>query len=656
MSSSKTKKKSKDHEIPPFAKSIHPGTNFYGHINANWIRHVNMPTYASSYSVSEEIEDRITVNLENIVKNAQKAIVDTPNKELDQNTILLGTLMQSVIDKGSQEDNVTYLKNIVTNLRCIRGVEDVGSALGEFLKFRISTTLTVFTSSEERHSKNLRLIITTGNLGLPDTSYYTIQSPGRLLTLDIYNRLLVKLGDAFEVSNLNLYVGIEKILADALEYSRSDDEELIKGSDLRREYKYFPWDSFVKSAFDWEPSKFNSFSFLVVSKKWLEYMNRWFRTWSLDNWRCLLAGNILPHCIPFLPPPFNTWHFEFFGRRLRGQYEKLPRHLLGLSLCKQWLSSSLGKEFVSCCVDPQLKRYAIALAEEIVSASMKRLETIEWLEPSTRVEAIKKVKNIVLGIAYPDVFPKNPDVVLHPEKCIYNIFALGTADFKNDISRANKNLEPAHWTDSVFDVNAFYYNEGNRLIIPAGILQAPFFSIDATDGWNFGGIGATIGHELTHAFDMDGKNYDEFGNRNPWWTAKDNRNYNKKTKEIIALYNKTKYFNQQINGTLTLSENIADLGGLALSLFALKLRLEKKRVSQETRKQELCDFFTSYAVSWRTKEKRKKAIQSIFTDLHAPPPARVNNIVRHFDDWYECFDIKPGQLLYTSPEERIRIF
>jgi predicted metalloendopeptidase len=125
---------------------------------------------------------------------------------------------------------------------------------------------------------------------------------------------------------------------------------------------------------------------------------------------------------------------------------------------------------------------------------------------------------------------------------------------------------------------------------------------------------------------------------------------------MIALYNKTKYFNQPINGTLTLSENISDLGGVALALKALKDRLERRKVSQEERKQQLCDFFVSYAVSWRTKEKRKKALQSIFTDSHSPPTARVNNVVRQFDDWYECFDIQPGMALYTAPQDRIRIF
>jgi putative endopeptidase len=217
-------------------------------------------------------------------------------------------------------------------------------------------------------------------------------------------------------------------------------------------------------------------------------------------------------------------------------------------------------------------------------------------------------------------------------------------------------LQAEKWEDSVFAVNAYYYNEGNRLILPAGILQWPFFNSGGSPGWNYGGIGATVGHEITHAFDMDGKNYDEDGNLDAWWKPADNRQFNKRTKQLIQLYNDTLYFNKPINGVLTLSENIADLGGLGIAISALKKYGATHKYSPEKMKHELCDLFLSYAVSWRTKERREKAIQGLFMDVHAPAPSRVNNIVRHFADWYECFDVQPGDALYLPPEKRIRIF
>jgi predicted metalloendopeptidase len=217
-------------------------------------------------------------------------------------------------------------------------------------------------------------------------------------------------------------------------------------------------------------------------------------------------------------------------------------------------------------------------------------------------------------------------------------------------------LNPAAWDDAIFAVNAYYYNEGNRLILPAGMLRWPFFHTAAGDGWNFGGLGATIGHEICHAFDDDGKDYDEHGNRNPWWSRSERSRYLKKTKALIQLFNETKYFGHTLNGELTLSENIADLGGLDIALSALKRRLDQQGIQGEKRKEELCNFFMSFAVSWRTKERKEKALQSLFMDVHAPPIARVNNIVCQFDDWYECFNVTAEHALYKAPTDRIRIF
>ena len=657
MGDTRKKDKAKQNPtVPQFAKSIYPGTNFYGHINGNWIRHVKMPSYRTSYGVSEEIEDSIQPSLMRIVTDAQQEVLTKPNKEIDKDILLLGSLQQSAMDHSSNDLNIKFIKNFITNLRCIRDANDVAATIAEFSKFRIPSPIPIYSGPEEIHSTDIRLILGSATLGLPDSSYYRLNGTGRPQILEAYNNLLVKLGDYFEINNMDQFVGIEHIIAEALDVVRGEEELQMKGRELRTTYKSVPWDIFAKSAFDWTPGEFDDFTFLLSSQNWIKYINRWFKTWTIDNWRVWFSGQVLLYTLPILPSPFNTLYFEFFEHRLKDQYKKMPQNIVGLKMCKQWLYAPLGKKYIECCIDPQLKRNVIKLSEEIVHAALKRLENVEWMEPKTRMKAIKKVKSIHIGVAYPNVMPKEPEVDLNPEQFIKNIFALGNAEFKKDLKHANTKLNPERWEDSIFEVNAYYYNEGNRLILPAGILKYPFYDFDSSDGWNFGGIGATIGHELTHAFDMDGKDYDENGNRAPWWTINDNRNYNQKTKAIINLYNKTKYFSQYINGTLTLSENISDLGGLALSLMALKARLDKKKVSQEDRKKELCNFFTSYAVSWRTKEKRKKAMQSLFTDLHAPPIARVNNIVRQFDDWYECFDIKPGNVLYTSPEERIRIF
>jgi len=234
---------------------------------------------------------------------------------------------------------------------------------------------------------------------------------------------------------------------------------------------------------------------------------------------------------------------------------------------------------------------------------------------------------------------------------------LGEDSTNSDLLKLNKNVDIENrWEDAIYAVNAYYYSEVNQIILPAGSLQWPFYHLLAPQGWNFGGLGAVIGHEMTHAFDSDGKNYNEYGVEENWWTANDNIEYKKRTTALVELFNNSKVLGHSVNGILTLNENISDLGGLAIALDALKLEITSQTLPKEAEKQVYQNFFIAYSVSWRIKEKQEKILQGLFLDRHAPAPLRVNLIVSQFDEWYTAFDIKVSDKLYIPPEERIRIF
>jgi putative endopeptidase len=640
-------------DLPPAQEHIKPGNDFYKFINGNWLRHVNMPPYMSSYGVSEEIEDIINEELMEILLESRQTVRTMADKKIPHTTYLLGTLVESALNTPSQDLNVKFIKNLVTSLRCIRDVNDLGATLGEFIKYRIKSPLMCVVVPQEKKSDTLRLALSYGDLGLPDISYYE-EKTTRVLAA--YTKLLNKLSVEFDIPGLEQVIAIERGMADAIYQSQGDVEVLMSGRELAEKYKHIPWNTLAQSAFGWTPSEFHSHKLLIFSKRWIGYLNKWMHVLPISQWKLLLSGNLLLHFLPLLPPPYDDMEFELFGHRLRGQSEKLPQKRLALRLAQQWLSASLGSEFIKRSVSPSIKENAMSIAKEIKAVAAKRIGDVDWLEKVTKEKAALKIKNIYLGVAYPSEINKDKHTLLNPERLVENVIKLSYLDFKDEFAKVNTTLDRVQWDDPVFAVNAFYYNEGNRLILPAGILRWPFFHPSASDGWNFGGIGATIGHEICHAFDNDGKEYDEFGNKNPWWSKKEQMAYREKAKQIIELYNRSLYFGQHLSGLLTLSENIADLGGVAIALAALKHRLELRGVSPEVKRKEICDFFTSFAVSWRTKEKKEKALQSLFMDVHAPPSVRVNNIVSQFDDWYECFDIKPGNELYKSPENRIRIF
>jgi predicted metalloendopeptidase len=611
-----------------------------------------MPPYLSSYGVSEEIEQSIQSELLEIINESRQTVRRDPNSQIPHTEYLIGTLAESVLNSSSQHINVKFLKTLVNSFKCIRDTFDIGSTLGEFIKHRIKSVLTFSVTPIQTDSDELRLSIAPGKLGLPDPSYYSTPTKSRVILA--YGNLLKRLGNEFDTPGLEVIIGFEQQMASAIEDTRQDTETLLNGQTLKTQYPNIPWEPLIKSSLGWSSSKFSNHQILIVSTRYMKRLNSWFREIPIESWKLWFSSQMILHMLPLLPPPFDDWEFELFGKRLRGQTEKMPQHRLALHLSQQWLSASLGSTFIQRFVPPSIKIQALNITNEIKDAAMELISKTPWLEEKTCKIAARKVKSMYLGVAYPAVIDKDKKTELHPEQMLKNILLLSELDFQDEMSKINTKLHSEKWEDAVFAVNAYYYNEANRLILPAGILRWPFFHTAASDGWNFGGLGSTIGHEISHAFDNDGKDYDEQGNKNPWWSRAEEMRYHKKTVELIELYNKTLYFGKHLNGVLTLSENIADLCGVSIALSALKKRLKNKPPTVV--KHEMCEFFKSFAVSWRTKEKKEKVIQSLFMDVHAPPPARVNNIVSQFDEWYECYDIKPGDELYRDPTERIRIF
>ena len=286
---------------------------------------------------------------------------------------------------------------------------------------------------------------------------------------------------------------------------------------------------------------------------------------------------------------------------------------------------------------------------------MNQIESNSWLQTSTKKIAAKKIKNMTLSVGWPEYYYPLNLPQLNINNLLENIYLLNSTRTANSIQLLNTESEPGKfWEEGAFIVNAFYYNEINEFVVPAGSLLYPFYEEHESIGWNYGGLGSIIGHEMVHAFDENGRDYDEYGLYKQWWRPVDNRRYHVIIKKLEELYGNSTIYGKHINGDKTVSENLADLGGLSIALNALKYEL--KGATDKVKNSELRNFFISYAVSWRTKEERKKVLQSLITDMHAPPEFRVNNIVNQFDEWYEVFNVEATDKMYIAPENRIRVF
>jgi putative endopeptidase len=645
-------------DIPPFVKSIKPGDDFYRYVNGNWLRSASISSYDTSYGVSEEIEKGIEKDLLKIIKEcstfSEKGVVARTKKEIMMESI--GRFSLSCLRPEKQKLSILYLRQYLRSLYCIRDKNDVASYIGIFNKYGIKTLLKIgilqkFTLTGKK--VEFIIILNPGSLGLPNLTYYNATAPGKSRTLFSYVKLCKEISKLLDIDDLSVAIPSESYISTYLKKYKEDDYEDIKGSKLASMYPDIPWDILFQNygIETWKDKEIR-----VGSMRWIKHIQILFKSWSNRTWSLFFSLHLTLNALPLLPPPYDEYHFELFGKKLRGQAEKLPQDQLSLNLCRQLLTIPLSYLYIEEYCSPTLKKDVEAFAKTIQKHAVQHLKNVDWLDEKTRTYAQQKVNSMNISIAYPEQYSNLTLPKLNSEILLQNVYLLEEMNTKMLIKRLELKMDPAKiWDEAPYTVNAYYYSETNQFIVPAGTLLYPFYKESSKNiGWNYGGLGAIIGHEITHAFDMDGKDIDLKGERKSWWSKKDNTHYYKKTKELIKLFDKGKIYDNHVDGNLTLSENIADLGGLGIALDALKNEI--KGYSEQEKKKQLRDFFISFAVSWRVKERPRKAIQSLFMDVHAPAPLRVNYIVSHFQEWYDLFNVVTEDKLYIAPEDRIIIF
>ncbi len=642
-------------------KQKHPETiqadlcskDFYTCVNTQWLRHVHMPPYLAAFGISEEVEKRIEAQLFSIAYSCMNAYHQKQTTNTEET--MMGAVVHSVLHVASQQNSVASLQEMLDAIQCLKTKEDIARSIGQMCRSKISTLLGLEGKYFDKHRKEFSLFLARGSIGLPDKLYYEDESPGRWKTLHYYTEFLEKLGRAFHIPDLVSVIETEKKLAPYILLKRVKEEESkLYGHQLQSLYTHIPWAMIFEG---YGVSGWSRRVFAVESREWLSILNTLFQNESIEFWKLLLKWETLHHFVAYLPPPFDDYHFEFFRKRLRGQAQKLPQKYLMLDILGEWLNPFLSKEYSKRFISSEFKKKAEAFAKEIHQATLHRIHTVDWLQPHTRSLAIEKVKQMRLSIACPDSKVSLPLPKVVADNLVKNLLSLGEWSTDQILSKLGQ-LRSAEkgWEDPVFAVNAYFYAENNELILPYGSLFDPFYSETRPLGWNYGGVGAILGHEITHAFDEDGKEYDPYGYKKHWWSSQDTKKYQTIIKKIISLFNKQKVLGHSVDGVSTASENIADLGGLGIALDALNKRLDQEHVSLEERKKAYQNFFISYAMSWRVKERPQKQLQALLVDRHAPAHLRVNLVVNQFQEWYDAFNIQKGDPLYIAPEDRIRIF
>ncbi|MDB5962864.1 MAG: peptidase [Massilia sp.] len=504
-------------------------------------------------------------------------------------------------------------------------------------------------------SRNMPYLL-QGGLGMPDRAYYLTDNAKMA---DLRTRYQQHIAAMLKLAGYNdsearaaKVFALETEIAKA-HASREDSADVLKGNnswnlkDFASNAPGMDWNAFFKAAglsgqnkfIVWHPGAAKGEAALVGSG-------------DLATWKDYLAFHQINHFGPNLSKAFVDQRFEFYGKALTGTPEQSARWKRALAATNSALDQSVGKVYVDRNFAAADKVRIQQMVSNIIAAFSKRIDKLDWMAPATRAQAQEKLKTLYVGVAYPDRWESYAGLKVVPGDAFGNAMRAELFQTRQRIAKLNKKVDKTEWAMPPQLVNAVNMPLQNGIVFPAAILQPPFYDPKASDATNYGAIGSVIGHEISHSFDDQGAQFDAQGRLRDWWTKEDKEHFTKASAKLAAQFSAYKPFpDLAVNGNLTLSENLADLAGLAASYDAFRATLAGKPVPPDADN----DFFLGFAHSERSKMREAQLRRIVLTDGHAPSQYRAST-VRNLDAWYQAFDVKPGQSLYLAPAERVRVW
>lgn len=639
--------------------SVKPGDDFYNYASGTWIKNNPVPAKETRWGSFNQLRD---FNI-----NAVKTIL----AESATSTAPAGSIEKRVGDfYTAGMDSVTIEKlgytPIKAELQKVAALTDLNGVINHAAVMRTygggSPFFGFFIGQDRKNVKNLVPQLSQGGTTLPDRDYYLKNDARSTKIQEAYKNYITKLftlagtSQAEAAKNAETIFNFEKKLAEA-QMSR------VEMRDPYKTYNKFRVSDFNKttSNLDWQKllplMKVNSQdTILVSSPKFFTDLNAAVGSTPVKELKTYLQWNILKSSAPYLSSDFVDANFAF-NQAISGQKVQTPRWQRMSSLTDGTVGELLGQLYVDKYFKPEAKARMQELVSNLVKAYEIRIKNLDWMSEVTKQKALDKLHAFTPKIAYPDKWKTYEGLDIDRQSFFQNLRNASTWAYQDMVSQLGKPVDKTKWGMTTPTVNAYYNPVNNEIVFPAGILQFPFFDPNADDAVNYGGIGAVIGHEISHGFDDSGSQYDKDGTLRNWWTPEDMTRFKAKAKALQEQYDAYTVLDTiHVNGKLTLGENIGDLGGLNAAYEAFKMTKQgqsNEKIDGFTPDQR---FFLSWAQVWKGNILNETAAQLIVTDSHSPGPYRTIGAPVNMDAWYKAFDVKPGDKLYKKPEDRIRIW
>jgi putative endopeptidase len=636
--------------------SVRPGDDFYSYANGHWLTTEQMPSDRSRWGSFEELRLQAVHDVRSVIE-AAAASSPAPGS----NARKIADFYQAFLDTGTIEK--LGLAPAIPGLKAIAALTTHAQAAaliatpGMLLDGPIGHRITLDQKNPDRYVVG----IGQSGLSLPDREYY-LKTDAQFADIRArfqahIQKILALAGHRDAASEAAQILALETVIAKlhwdrAQRRNRDLTYNLMSLEALQTEAPDYPWSATLKA------SGLTGVKEVVVAEKSaLGPLARLFKQTPLATLKSYLAYRLLTQTASVLPKAFDEENFDFNGRVLNGQPQQLERWERSVDATDSALGEAVGQLYVEKKFPPQSKASMETLVENLRRAYAQHIENVPWMTAETKQVALQKLAAFRPKIGYPSKWRDYTDLQVRPGDAFGNEQRAEIFAWKRQVARLDKPTDREEWRMTPQTVNAYYNPVFNEVVFPAAILQPPFFNPEADPAVNYGGIGAVIGHEMGHGFDDQGAKSDAKGVLRNWWQPQDVDAFKIRTEKLATQYDQFKPFEDlHLNGHLTLGENIGDLGGLSIAYDAYKLFLNGATapvIDGSTADQR---FFFSWAQCFRTLQRDAALRRQVLSDSHSPGEYRVNGVVRNIDAWYSAFDVKPGDKLYLSPDERVRIW
>lgn len=638
-------------------KSVRPQDDFFNYVNGNWVKETQIPSDKASWGSFNALRE-----------NVDDASLDILNKILNE-TYPEGSegqkiqnLYASFMDTSKRNaEGLAPIKSDLAKIDAIKNVADLQKYLLEATKLGDNSFYGWRVGADLKDSNMNAVYLGGPDLGL-GRDYYQKVNEANTKTLEEYQKYISKIFGILKYKNADAaaksVVDFEKKMANnLLTLEQNRDANLRynpkKVSELPALVKNVNLPKYLKDA------GVNTDRVIVGEMKYYQNMDQIFTQKNIPLLKDYLKYHVINGNASNLDENLEKIRFDFYAKYLQGQKEPRPMNKRGLAMVNSILGEAFGKLYVEKYFTPESKQQMETYIDYIVKAFDKHITEIDWMSPETKIKAHEKLSKFSVKIAYPDQWKDYSKLKMEKGTSLYsNLQNVSAWQYGKSLEKVGKPVDKKEWGMTPQTVNAYYSGSNNEIVFPAAILQPPFFNPNADAAVNFGGIGAVIGHEISHGFDDSGSRFDGDGNLNNWWTAEDRKNFDAKVAQLAAQYNAYEPVKGSfVNGKFTSGENIGDLGGVSVAYEALQMYLKDKGnpglISGFTQDQR---FFLSWATVWRTKSTEQYMINQVKTDPHSPGIFRAFGPLVNQDSFIKAFDIKKGDKMYKAPAERIMIW